>query len=236
MKNNFIKAIVLVLFCWTAMEANAQWNPKWTIGVKGGLNWTNISRSNMGRIDETYSALICPDAGLQARYQLNDWLAIRADLDIMSRWHRMDRNLHYLEPVFTCYNNDYLMLPLMDDFSFGGRQLRGHAYCGGFGGYWIKAWAKGTTYWMTDYYVYFNDFDEIREFNSEDQRLIAGAVGGLGLSYSFFDSSVSGGGPVVSLDVMYYHDLVSHHKGYAHLSDPRYLNTLSITLGIAANF
>ena len=58
----------------------------------------------------------------------------------------------------------------------------------------------------------------------------------MGLSYSFFDSSVSGGGPVVSLDVMYYHDLVSHHKGYAHLSDPRYLNTLSITLGIAANF
>lgn len=236
MKKHLIRAIVLVLLCWTAVEANAQMNPKWTIGVKGGWNWTSISSSRLGRIDETYSPLGNFDAGLQARYKLTDWLAIRADLSIMSRSYRMDRNLNYLDPVFTKYTNDYLTLPLMADFSFGGRQLTGHAYCGGFGGYWMKAHVKGKTYWMTDYYVYFDDFDEIREFNSEDQRLIAGAVGGLGLSYSFFDSSVSGGGPVVSLDVMYYHDLVSHHKGYAHLSDPRYLNTLSITLGIAANF
>lgn len=231
MKNTIIKAIVLVLMCWTAVEANAQWNPKWTIGVKGGLNWTNISRSNMGRIDETYSPLGSSEYNFFAKYAFTDWLAIRADFGAMTRSYRMDRNLHYLDPVYTRYSNDYLMLPLMADFSFGGEKLRGHAYAGGFGTYWVSARVEGKTYWMTDYYVYFNDFKERREFNSEDQRFIAGAVGGLGLSYVFL--SIPEMDMAINLDALYYYDVVSHHKGYAHLSDPRYLNSLSITLGLA---
>ena len=234
MKKDYLKIITLILLCWMTVGANAQGNLHWTIGVKGGCNWTSISMSNLGRIDETYSSLINVNGGLQASYQLTDWLAVRADLSYMSRAYRMDRNLNYLDPVFTEHRNDYLMLPLMADFSFGGDQLRGHAYCGGFGGYWTRAHVQGTTYWMTDYYVYFNDFNENRTFNSEDQRLIAGAVGGFGLSYDILDAEEAG--PVISLDVLYYHDLVSHHKDYVHLSDPRYLNTLSITLGIAYKF
>lgn len=231
MKNIFIKAIVLVLLCWTALEANAQMNRKWTIGVKGGWNWTNISRSNMGRIDETYSPLGNSEYNFFAKYAFTDWLSIRADFGAMTRSYRMDRNLHYLDPVYTRYSNDYLMLPLMADFSFGGEKLRGHAYAGGFGTYWVSARVEGKTYWMTDYYVYFNDFKERREFNSEDQRFIAGAVGGLGLSYVFL--SIPEMDMAINLDALYYYDVVSHHKGYAHLSDPRYLNTLSITLGLA---
>ena len=230
MKKNYLKIIVVILLCWTATEVNAQW----TVGMKGGWNWTSLARSNMGRIDETYSPRGGFDAGIQARYQLTDWLAVRADLSHLSRSYRMDRNLHYLDPVYTNYSNDYLMLPLMADFSFGGKALRGHAYVGGFGGYWMRARMSGKTYWMTDYYVYYNDFKESRVFNREDQRLIAGAVGGLGLSYAFLNSK--GTGPVINLDALYYYDLVSHHKGYAHLSDPRYLNTLSVTLGVAYSF
>ena len=234
MKKNYLKLIAVVLLSWTAVVANAQVNPKWTIGVKGGYNWTNIDRSNMGRIDETYSPLGGADVGIQAKYAVTDWFAIRADLSYMNRSHRMDRNLHYLDPVYTKYSNDYLMLPLMADFSFGGEALRGHALCGGFGSYWLNARVEGKTYWMTDYYVYFDDFKGKREFNSEDQRLIAGAVGGLGLSYVF--ASLLESELVISVDALYYYDLVSHHKGYAHLSDPRYLNTLSLTLGLSYSF
>ena len=234
MKKNYLKIMTVALLCWTAVEVNAQMDTKWTIGVKGGLNWTNIDRSNLGRIDETYSPLGSFDFGIQAKYAFTNWFAIRADLDIMSRSFRMDRNLHYLDPVYTRYSNNYLMLPLMADFSFGGRALRGHALCGGYGGYWMNAWMQGKTYWMTDYYVYFNDFNEKRAFNGEDQRLIAGAVGGLGLSYAFV--SLPESYLVISVDALYYYDLVSHHKGYAHLSDPRYLNTLSLTLGLAYSF
>lgn len=253
MKNNFIKAIVLVLFCWTAVEANAQvdskdnvniekgslpiqpdFNAKWSIGMKIGPNWTSISQSNYGRIDETFSPLLSMDAGIQARYAFTDWLAIRADLSFMCRDYRMDRNLNYLDPVFTKNKNAFITLPIMADFSFGGKKLQGHAYCGGYGAYWAFAEKEGKTYWMTDYYVYFNDFNEQHKFNKEDQRLIAGAVGGFGLSYSFF--GIVSNKDVISIDVLYYYDLVSHHKGYPHLSDPRYLNTLSITFGLSASF
>ena len=71
MKNTIIKAIVLVLMCWTAVEANAQW----AVGAKFGPTWTTADRSYTGRIDETYSPLVGMDAGFLTRYNFNDWLA-----------------------------------------------------------------------------------------------------------------------------------------------------------------
>ena len=235
-KKSYLKYITVILLCWMTMEAFAQEKPRWAIGVKGGWSYTSMTHSNIGRVDETYSPLSGYDIGVQARYGLLDWLAIRADLDLMSRSYKMDRNLHYIDQVYTKHTNNYLMLPVMADFSFGGKQLRGHAYGGVYGAYWMKARTEGTTFWMTDYYVYFNDFEENHQFNSEDRRLTAGGVGGLGISYAFPDVWKKGSGPVITLDALYYYDFVSHHKGYPHLSDPRYLSTLSITLGLAFCF
>ena len=181
------------------MEATAQEKPSWIIGVKGGWSYTSIASSNMGRVDETYSPLSGYDIGVQARCRLLDWLAVHADLEFMSRSHKMNRNLHYIDLVYTKYSNDYLVLPVMADFSFGGKKLRGHAYGGVYGAFWMKTRTEGTTFWMTDYYVYFDDFKESRQFNSEDQRLTAGGVGGLGLSYAFPDVWKNGGGPVITL-------------------------------------
>ena len=226
MKRISFKAIVLVLLCWTAMEANAQW----AVGAKFGPTWTTADRSYSGRIDETYSPLVGMDAGFLTRYNFNDWLAVRADLSIMLRSHRMDRHLNYLDPVYTEYRNIYAMLPVMADFSFGGEKIRGHLLCGGFAGYWLQANQNGKTYWMTDYYVYFNDFKEKREFNSEDQRFAAGVVGGIGLSFEATSHET------FFIESLYYYDLVSYHKGHAHLIDPRYLNTLSVSLGINYKF
>lgn len=226
MKNTIIKAIVLVLMCCTAVEANAQW----AVGAKFGPTWTTADRSYTGRIDETYSPLVGMDAGFLTRYNFNEWLAVRADLSIMLRSHRMDRHLNYLDPVYTEYRNIYAMLPVMADFSFGGEKLRGHLLCGGFAGYWLQADQKGKTYWMTDYYVYFNDFDEKREFNSEDQRFTAGVVSGIGLSFEATSHET------FFLESLYYYDLVSYHKGYTHLNDPRYLNTLSVSIGCYYKF
>ena len=222
MKNSHLIILAAALLCWMPGVARAQ---GWSVGVKAGPSITSISQSYSGRMDESYSVLCGFDAGIQARYAFTDWLAVRADLSMMTRSYRMDRNLQYLNHVYTKHTNTFISLPVMADFSFGGKKLRGHAYCGGYGAYWISARREGKTFWMTDYYVYFEDFREQRPFNGEDQRLLAGVVGGLGLSYSS-----------ISIDVLYYHDLVSHHKGYDHLSDPRYLNTLSITLGWTFSF
>ena len=217
----FILAFVALT---TAMggEVSAQW----AVGVRAGWTGTSITRYDGGRMDESYSPLGGLEVGLQGRYNFNDWLAVRANLSLMQRSHRMDRNLNYLDPVYTEHINSYLMLPVVADFSFGGTNLRGHLLAGGYADYWTSERRCGQTYWMTDYYVYFESFDEMREFTDEDQRLNAGAAFGAALSYS------SNSKWEVGIEAMYYYDLTSHHRGTPHLADPRYLNTLTLSFNI----
>ena len=178
MKKHLIKAIVLVLLCWTAVTANAQW----AVGIKDGWIRTSADRTNLGRIDESYSPLSGYNIGIQAHYSFVDWMAIRIGVDYMRRSHRMDRNLFIASGAFTEYHNDYLMLPVMADFSFGGNTLRGHLLCGGYGGYWLKTNVKGKSMSTTILDNFFHEFDESRPFTSEDQRFTAGLVGGAGLT------------------------------------------------------
>lgn len=223
MKTKYLAlTLVAMLFCGGATA-------QWAVGVRGGWTSTTISRYDGGRMDEAYSALGGFEAGVQGSYTFNSWLAVRANLSFMQRSHRMDRNLNYLDPVYTEHINSYIMLPIMADFSFGGTQLRGHLLAGGYGGYWTSERRCGQTYWMTDYYVYFEPFDEMREMTDEDQRLNAGASFGAALTYS------ANGKWEVGVETMYYYDLTSHHRGTPHLADPRYLNTLTLTMTINYN-
>ncbi|MBR5027855.1 MAG: PorT family protein [Bacteroidales bacterium] len=212
----------MAILTFAAGEASAQW----AVGLRGGCNSTTISRSSASRIDETYSAHSGMELGVQGRYTISPWLAVRANISYMQRNHRMDRNLNYLDPVYTIHRNNYLMLPVEADFSFGGKRLHGHLLVGGYCGYWLSEIRRGTTYWMTDYHVYFDDFDEKREFNESDQRFCAGPAIGAAISYSFNPHWE------MAFDAIYYYDLTSHHHGYEHLADPRYLNTISLNLNI----
>ena len=226
MKKHLIKAFVLVLLCWTAVTANAQW----AVGIKDGWIRTSADRTNLGRIDESYSPLSGYDIGIQAHYSFVDWMAIRIGVDYMRRSHRMDRNLFIASGAFTEYRKDYLMLPVMADFSFGGNTLRGHLLCGGYGGYWLKTNVNGKSMSTTILDNFFHEFDESRPFTSEDQRFTSGLVGGAGLTV---EASNHIG---INIDALYYYDLVSYNKGYAHLSDPRYLSTFSLSLGVYYKF
>ena len=217
---------IIILFALLLSMTTEVVNAQWAVGIKGGVNNTSVERSNAGRIDESYSSLRGIDLGIQAHYSFNDWLAIRVDLDYMTRSHRMDRNLTLVNSLFMEYSNSYLMLPVLADFSFGGSKLRGHLLCGGFAGYWLTAHRKGVTFGITG----FLDVDEDLEFNDDTQRLTAGLAAGVSLSYDI--NSWLG----VNLDALYYYDLVSYRKGYEHLNDPRYLSTLTFDLGVYYKF
>ena len=222
-----MKRILILLFlCLLQQMAVAQWS----VGVRGGANSTSISRSHADRVDETYSSLCGYDFGIDGRYSINPWFSVRADLSLMQRNHRLQRNLNYISPVYTNHHNTYLTLPVMADFSFGGSKLKGHLLLGGYCGYWMGQRVSGTTYVMSDYYVFFVDFNERRDFTREDRRFDAGLSGGVALSYALPNNIV------LSLDALYYYDLLSHHKGYPNLQDYRYLNSLSVTFGISYQF
>ena len=223
MLRDYSYKIFFLVFLASGLSVSAQWS----VGLKSGWSNTTIIRYDGGRNDESYSPLGGFTATLDVRYALNSWLAFRSELGFMHRSHRMDRNLHYLDPVYTEHINNYLMLPLMADFSFGGQRLRGHLFTGAYAGFWISERRRGTTYWMTDYHVYFESFNQERQFTREDRRMNIGFASGVAISYSLNKKWNA------EIDVLYYYDITSHHKGYSHLADPRYLNTITITVGFS---
>ncbi|MGN0033048.1 MAG: porin family protein [Candidatus Limimorpha sp.] len=220
------KTLTLLLILLLTLNIKAQWS----LGIKEGCDITSISRDNAGRIDEVYSSMAGNDIGVFVSYKFNGFFALRTDLSFMQRSHKTSRTLNYINKVYTEYRNSYLTLPVMADFSFGGERLKGHLFTGGYMGYWVSARRSGTSFWTTDYAIIFPDFDEKREFNAEDRRFNAGVCGGIGLG---FDITERWG---IQADAILYYDLISHKKGYLNLNDPRYLNTLSFTLGASYKF
>ena len=193
------------------------------IGLKGGIGFNSVTRSNAGRIDETYHAKNGLDYGLVICYQINEWFAMRADVEMMSRSHTMRRNLNIVKEIYTDYNNQYLTLPVMADFTFGSVKVRGHFMMGAYVSYWINADVSGNTF---DIYQDVIAFDEKIDFNKYHNRLVAGAVAGPGLSFDMTENLS------LEFDALFYYDLMSYMKVSKVSPEPRYNNTASLTLGV----
>ena len=216
---NKTKLLILLFFIALATNVNAQFG----IGLKGGLDFNSVTRSNSGRIDETYHAKNGADYGIILLYQINEWFALRANVEMLSRSHTMKRNLNAVKGLYTDYKNQYLTVPAMADFTFGGARVRGHFMMGGYVSYWMMANVSGNTF---DLYNKIRPFDEKMEFNEYHNRFVAGLVAGPGLSVALTEK-IS-----LELDALLYYDLVSYMKVSKVSPDPRYNNTASLTLGV----
>jgi opacity protein-like surface antigen len=216
---NKTKLLILLFFIALATNVNAQFG----IGLKGGLDFNSVTRSNSGRIDETYHAKNGADYGIILSYQINEWFALRANVEMLSRSHTMKRNLHAVKGLYTDYKNQYLTVPVMADFTFGGARVRGHFMMGGYVSYWMMANVSGNTF---DLYNKIRPFNEKMEFNEYHNRFVAGLVAGPGLSVALTEK-IS-----LELDALLYYDLVSYMKVSKVSPDPRYNNTASLTLGV----
>ena len=216
---NKTKLLILLFFIALATNVNAQFG----IGLKGGLDFNSVTRSNSGRIDETYHAKNGADYGIILSYQINEWFALRANVEMLSRSHTMKRNLNAVKGLYTDYKNQYLTVPVMADFTFGGARVRGHFMMGGYVSYWMMANVSGNTF---DLYNKIRPFDEKMEFNEYHNRFVAGLVAGPGLSVALTEK-IS-----LELDALLYYDLVSYVKVSKVSPDPRYNNTASLTLGV----
>lgn len=216
---NKTKLLILLFFIALATNVNAQFG----IGLKGGLDFNSVTRSNSGRIDETYHAKNGADYGIILSYQINEWFALRANVEMLSRSHTMKRNLNAVKGLYTDYRNQYLTVPVMADFTFGGARVRGHFMMGGYVSYWMMANVSGNTF---DLYNKIRPFNEKMDFNEYHNRFVAGLVAGPGLSVALTEK-IS-----LELDALLYYDLVSYMKVSKVSPDPRYNNTASLTLGV----
>ena len=200
---------------------------QWRVGVNGGATYNHSTISKHYMTDYQWKDRWGVTLGVMGQYDVNDWLGVRAELDWTQKNYRLTRqifsNLDYK------YVNNYLQLPVMASFSFGGKQLRGFCNAGVYGGYWLTSGREGTDFNNSSEKVY--EFSEDIKFNSErDQRFDFGFVGGIGVEYRFCQRWAA------QVEMRYYYSTVSTQKDYMRLSDPRYNSTLGVQAGLWYSF
>ena len=170
------------------------------LGVEGGWNRNYLTTGNASQSFTYYRVRDGWSAGVPVLYQFNDWFAVQAEPSYIQKNYRIERT-GYFTGIYQQNTNAYIQLPLMAQFSFGSKELRGFVNLGGYGAYWMSGRVKGTepnilnvvdTAFMTvkpgsllgenNPYSY----NEKYTFNStRDRRLELGAIAGLGVSYEW---------------------------------------------------
>lgn len=200
---------------------------QWRVGVNGGATYNHSTISKHYMTDYQWKDRWGVTLGVMGQYDVNDWLGVRAELDWTQKNYRLTRQI--LSNLDYKYVNNYLQLPVMASFSFGGKQLRGFCNTGVYGGYWLTSGREGTDFNNSSEKVY--EFSEDIKFNSErDQRFDFGFVGGIGLEYRFCQRWAA------QVEMRYYYSTVSTQKDYMRLSDPRYNSTLGVQAGLWYSF
>lgn len=200
---------------------------QWRVGVNGGATYNHSTISKHYMTDYQWKDRWGVTLGVMGQYDVNDWMGVRAELDWTQKNYRLTRQI--LSNLDYKYVNNYLQLPVMASFSFGGKQLRGFCNAGVYGGYWLTSGREGTDFNNSSEKVY--EFSEDIKFNSErDQRFDFGFVGGIGLEYRFCQRWAA------QVEMRYYYSTVSTQKDYMRLSDPRYNSTLGVQAGLWYSF
>ena len=196
---------------------------QWRVGVDVGATFNHPTIDKQYMEDLVYKDRMGVTFGVMGQYDFNDWLGVRAELDWTQKNYRQTRiataNQNYK------YTNNYLLLPVMASFSFGGEKLRGFCNIGGYGGYWVNGYRKGIDYNSFSATNY--TFSEKVVFeDTQDQRWDCGFVGGLGLEYRI------GNKWGAQVESRYYYSTASFRKEQPHFKDKRYHSTVGLQAGV----
>ena len=215
MRRKFILMTVALL---TVIAAQAQWR----VGVTGGAAYNVYSMDKQYMTDYDIDGRWGGTAGISGQYDVTDWLGVRADLNWTQKNYRKHRMV--LDKINHKYQNDYLQLPVMASFSFGGKKLRGFCNLGMYGAYWLDSYRRGSDYnFFTNQTVLFSE--KVKLNSERDRRWDFGFVGGIGAEYRITPHWAA------QAEVRYYYSVTSTTKQYMHVKDYRYNNTTAIQLG-----
>ncbi|GHT01188.1 hypothetical protein AGMMS49525_01250 [Bacteroidia bacterium] len=217
------------LFTFLALSTSvsfAQTEPKdyFSVGVVGGYVHNSLTTSTGYRAFTEYGAGESFTLGIVGRYTFNNWLAVQAEPSLIQKNFSWGRTEGSLTPeIHENRTNNYLQLPVMAHFSFGGQQLKGFLNLGGFAGYQVSANREGVA---ANLYSY----DEPFEFDStRDNRLECGLLAGIGLEY---DTK----GFTFFAEGRYEYGISDLQKKYMIQQIPRYNNTYVMQAGVMYNF
>lgn len=198
---------------------------QWRVGVNVGAAINKLGIDTQYQYDWRYDTRHGVQVGVTGQYNFVDWFGIRTELGLQQRGYTMRRTEYMVDKVRYKYRDNYLTLPVMVSFSFGGKAVRGFLNAGVYGGYWLNSRVKGADFDIDieqDYPINTSvHFDSRR-----DQRLDFGYVGGVGVEYHFAKHWAA------QVEARYYYSVVSKKKQYQATKDYQYNSTLTLTGGI----
>ena len=214
-----MKKTLTMLVLMLPMMAFAQWR----VGINGGGDLNHFIIDKQYQTDYQFKDRWGGTVGIMGQYDIADWAGIRFELDWMQKNYRQTRET--LKVYDYKYVNNYLQLPVMGSFSFGGQKVRGFCNLGIYGGYWLNSSRKGFDYNALTQKGY--DFTEKVEFyDDRDRRWDFGFVGGAGLEYRFASHWAA------QVELRYYYSTVSITKVNDVAKDYRYNSTLALQAGL----
>lgn len=209
-----LSLFIVSLLC--SIAASAQWRA----GVTLGATSSSLVLDKQYQYDWRYKHRWGMEIGAVGQYNFNEWLGVRTELTYVQRGYRQYRTGNNAGTDYK-YRNNYLQLPVMASFSFGGSRLRGFVNAGVYGGYWLNGRVKGSFYDLMEPMK--KDLEQDVELNStRDKRWDFGYVGGLGLEYKCCDHIAA------QLECRYYYSVTSITKDYMHNKDYRYYNSIGV--------
>lgn len=224
--------VALLCFALTAVVPAAA---QWRVGVTAGYSYNKLCMDTGYAYDLRYEERGGFTVGIPVQYDIFDWLGVRAEVVFVQKGHKMYRT-DIFQKMYTDTRNNYLQVPVMAQFSFGGQRVRGFLNAGGYIGGWVSSHRKGTAWrWFGDEEgddsgmitpgnIY--EFDEKAPFDSRrDNRFEAGLAGGIGVSCRVT--------PRLSVEVegRCYYALTDMQKDYMKFRTPRYNTTFVIQAG-----
>ena len=221
-----MRMMVLLSLLLLPYHAKAQWR----LGVNGGGTWNHYSINKQYMTDYRYVDEWGGMAGVTTQYNFFEWLGLRAELNFAQRSYRHTR-YEFADNLSVRYENNYLLLPVTVNFSFGGQKVRGFVNAGVYAGVWLNGKRGGTEKNSMGGGSAFQ-FSEPYKFNAEkDQRGDFGYTGGIGIEYRFHEHWMA------QIEAICYYSVISTTKQYMdHQKDYRYNTTIGLQAGVAYVF
>ena len=231
MKNvSLFNCLILLVVCTSSAWAQL------SVGITGGYTGNYLYTSVGYFVGTKYSPADGFSVGIPIQYAITEWLAVQAEAQFVQKNHRLTR-IGFFEGIYTATTNQYLQLPVMGHFSFGGLRLRGFLNLGGYAGYWATSRQQGIIPNIdnaidNEQAVRLLDvlpplaYNESYTFDArKDRRVEAGWLAGVGLTYQpgryqFF------------VEGRYTQALLSQQKDYMINQISRYNQTYSLQLGL----
>jgi hypothetical protein len=205
------------------------------IGLSAGATRNYLHTNSGPFFFAKYSPADGFGVNLPIQYAITDWLAVQTEAQFIQKNSRLTRTGYY-EGIHTNTTNQYMQVPVMGHFSFGGRQLKGFLNLGGYIGYWTTSRQQGIMANIDNDTDIDNPerlldelsplaYDNSYTFDTrKDRRLELGWLTGIGLTYQpgryqFF------------VEGRYTQALLDQHRPYMINQIPVYNQTYSLQVG-----